>query len=129
MRGLSRAVAIALTVLAGGVGPAFGQQAGLDPNVPSSLTLAQVDQEEADRQTLRNFLGRDEVQRVSRTSGVDLSDAERGLLALEGERLSRAADQARAIERELGSAQGEIRLSATVIIIILLLIIIIVVAA
>lgn len=128
MRGLSRAVAIALTVLAGGVGPAFGQQAGLDPNVPSSLALAQVDQEEADRQTLRNFLGRDEVQRVARTSGVDLSDAERGLLALEGERLSRAADQARAIERELGSAQ-EIRLSATVLIIILLLIIIIVVAA
>lgn len=127
MRGLSRAVLITLTVLAGTAGTAFAQQSVPDGN--SSLALAQIDPDETDRQTLRNFLGREEVQRVARLSGVDLSDAEEGVLALEGERLSDAAGQVRAIERELGSAQGEIRLSATVIIIILLLIIIIVVAA
>lgn len=127
MRGLSRAVLITLTVLAGTAGTAFAQQSVPDGN--SSLALAKIDPDEADRQTLRNFLGREEVQRVARLSGVDLSDAEEGVLALEGERLSDAAGQVRAIERELGSAQGEIRLSATVIIIILLLIIIIVVAA
>lgn len=127
MRGLSRAVLITLTVLAGAAGTAFAQQSVPDGN--SSLALAQVDPDEADRQTLRNFLGREEVQRVARMSGVDLSDTEEGVLALEGEMLSDAAGQVRAIERELESAQGEIRLSATVIIIILLLIIIIVVAA
>ncbi|MGH7543850.1 MAG: hypothetical protein ACREK7_07900 [Gemmatimonadota bacterium] len=121
MRGLSWAVTITLALLAGGTGTALAQ--------PESLQLAQADPQAADRQALREFLGREEVQRVARTSGVDLSDAERGLLALDGERLSRAADQARAIDRELGAAQGEIRLSATVVIIILLLIIIIVVAA
>lgn len=129
MRGLSRAVAIAVTVLAGSVGTASAQQAGPHANEPSSLALAQVDPDEADRQTLRDFLGREEVQRVARMSGVDLSGAEDGVLALEGERLADAAQQVRAIERELGSAQGEIRLSATVIIIILLLLIIIIVAA
>lgn len=127
MRGLSRAVLITLTVLAGAAGTAFAQQSV--PNGNPSLALAQVDPDEADRQTLRNFLGREEVQRVARMSGVDLSDAEEGVLALEGEMLSDAAGQVRAIERELGSAQGEIRLSATVIIIILLLLIIIIVAA
>lgn len=129
MRGLSRAVAIALTVLAGTAGTAFAQQNEPEGNEPSSLALAQADPDEADRQALRDFLGREDVQRVARMSGIDLAGAETGVLALEGEKLSGAAQQARAIERELGSAQGEIRLSATVIVIILLLIIIIIVAA
>ena len=121
MRRLSWAVTIALVFLAGGTGTALAQQ--------ESLQISQADPQADDRQVLRDFLGREEVQRVARTSGVDLSDAERGLLALDGERLSRAADQARTIDRELGTAQDEIRLSATVIIIILLLLIIIIVAA
>lgn len=120
MRRLSWAVTITLLLLAGGTGTALAQQ--------ESVQIAQADPQAADRQALRDFLGREEVRKVARTSGVDLSDAERGLLALDGERLSRAADQARTIDRELGAAQ-EIRLSATVVIIILLLIIIIVVAA
>ena len=128
MRGLSWALTIMLAFLGGATGTALAQQ--LRPTVDGeSLQVAQVDPQAADRQTLREFLGRKEVQGVARTSGVDLSDLERGLLALDGERLSRAADQARSIDRELGATQGEIRLSATVIIIILLLIIIIVVAA
>jgi hypothetical protein len=128
MRRLSWAVTITLALFAGGTGTALAQQ--LQPAVDGEpLQVAQPDPQAADRQALRDFLGRDEVQGLARTSGVDLSDAERGLLALDGERLSRAADQARTIDRELGTAQGEIRLSATVVIIILLLIIIIVVAA
>jgi hypothetical protein len=124
MRRLSRAVTITLMLFAGGIGTALAQQVEEGP-----LQVAQADPQEADRQALEIFLGRQDVQRVARASGVDLSDVEKGLAALDGERLSRAADQARAIDRELGGAQGEIRLSATVVIIILLLIIIIVVAA
>lgn len=128
MRRLSWTMTITLALLVGGTGTALAQQ--VRPAVDGeSRQVAQADPQTADRQALERFLGREEVQAVARTSGVDLSDAERGLLALDGERLSRAADQARAIDRELGNAQGEIRLSATVIIIILLLIIIIVVAA
>jgi hypothetical protein len=128
MRRQSWAVTIMLALLGGGTGTALAQQ--IRPAVDGEpLQVAQADPQPADRQALRDFLAREEVQRVARTSGVDLSDAGRGLLALDGERLSRAADQARTIDRELGAAQGEIRLSATVVIIILLLIIIIVVAA
>lgn len=127
-RRLSWALTITLAMLAVGAGTAHAQQVRPSAN-GEALQIAQADPQAADRQVLRDFLGRAEVRRVARTSGVDLSDAERGLLALEGERLSRAADQARAIDRELVTAQGEIRLSATVVIIILLLIIIIVVAA
>lgn len=129
MRRVPRVMAITLMVLAGTAGRALAQQGGHDGSAPASLALAQADPEEADRQALRNFLGREEVRRVARLSGVDLSDAEKGVLALEGERLADAARQARAVERELGTAQDEIRLSATVVIIILLLIIIIIVAA
>lgn len=127
MRRLSWAVTITLALLAGGAGTALAQQ--VRPTGEEPLQAAQADPETADRQALHDFLGREEVQQVARTSGMDLSDAERGLLALHGDRLTRAADQVRAIDRELGAAQGEIRLSATVVIIILLLIIIIVVAA
>ena len=128
MRRLSWALAIMLALLAGSTGTALAQQVRpADDGQP--LEFAEPDQQAADRRALEDFLGREEVQRVARTSGVDLGEAEQGLLALDGERLSSAADQARAIDRELGAAQGEIRLSATVIIIILLLIIIIVVAA
>ena len=129
MRELSWTAAITLALLAGGVPTAFAQQGGGGTDGSSSLALAQVDPEAADRQALRDFLGRDEVRRVARMSGVDLSTAEAGVMALEGERLSHAARQARAIERQLGSAQDEIRISATLLIIILLLIIIIIVAA
>jgi hypothetical protein len=59
---------------------------------------------------------------------VDLSDATAGVLALEGERLSRAADQARALESRMG-AQDSITISATTVIIVLLLVLLIVVAA
>lgn len=124
MRRLSWAVTITLTLFAGGIGTALAQQIDQEP-----IQISRADPQAADRQALRDFLGREEVQRVARASGIDLSDAERGLLALDGERLSRAAEQARTIDRDLGAAQDEIRLSATVVIIILLLIIIIIVAA
>ncbi|HKY61395.1 MAG TPA: hypothetical protein VJP59_10335, partial [Gemmatimonadota bacterium] len=91
MRRLWWALTITLTLLAVGTGTALAQQPDEEP-----LQVAQADRQAADRQTLKDFLGREEVQGVARASGMDLGDAERGLLALDGERLSRAADQARA---------------------------------
>jgi hypothetical protein len=88
----------------------------------------QVGGEEADRETLRRFVAREDVQRVARMADVDLTDASAGILALDGERLSRAAAQARAAESRLGAADT-ITIQATTLIIILLVILLIVVIA
>lgn len=92
------------------------------------VTIAMQTTEEADRDALRRFVARQDVQRVAMAADVDLEKASSGILALEGERLSRAADQARALESKLG-AQDSITISATTVIIILLLVLLIVVVA
>jgi len=67
-------------------------------------------------------------QKIARMADLDLEDASAGILALEGERLSHAADQARALESHMG-AQDTITISATTLIIILLLVLLIIVVA
>src|SRR5919106_959155 len=105
-----------------------GQQATTGA-APEPVTIAmQVSAEEADRETLRRFIARQDVQRVARIADVDLEDASAGILALEGERLSRAAAQARAAESQLGAADV-ITINATTLIIILLVILLIIVIA
>jgi len=85
-----------------------------------------VDQAEADRAAVRAFLGRDDVRQAARIAGLD-DDLEArlgGLDRLEGERLSRAADQVRALDLD-----DRITLKASTIIIILLLLIVLLIAA
>jgi hypothetical protein len=84
--------------------------------------------EEADREALRRFVAREDVQKIARMADLDLEDASAGILALEGKRLSHAADQARALEGQMG-AQDTITISATTLIIILLLVLLIIVVA
>ena len=118
------ALAAALLVLPS---VARGQEA--TPQAASEpMTIAMQTPEEADRETLRRFVARQDVQRVARGADLDLEKASSGILALEGERLSRAADQARALESKLG-ARDTITISATTVIIILLLVLLIVVVA
>jgi len=107
---------------------AHAQQAAPEAASEPVAIAMQTDGEEADRETLRRFLGREDVQRIAGMADVDLSDASAGVLALEGERLSRAADQARALESRMG-ARDTITISATTVIIVLLLVLLIVVAA
>ena len=107
---------------------ARGQEATPEA-VPEPTTIAmQIGGEEADRETLRRFIARQDVQRVARIADVDLQDASAGILALDGERLARAAAQARAAEGQLG-ADDTITIRATTLIIILLIILLIVVIA
>jgi hypothetical protein len=106
---------------------ARGQQAA-EPVASEPVSIAMQTGEEADRETLRRFVAREDVQRVARMADLDLQDASAGILALDGERLSHAADQARALEGRLGS-QDTITISATTIIIILLLVLLIIVVA
>jgi hypothetical protein len=107
---------------------ARGQQAA-EPAASEPVSIAmQTGGEDADRETLRRFVAREDVQRVARMADLDLEDASAGILALEGERLSHAAEQARALETRMG-AQDTITISATTVIIILLLVLLIIVVA
>jgi hypothetical protein len=106
---------------------ASGQQAA-EPVDSEPVSIAMQTGEQADRETLRRFVAREDVQRVARMADLNLENASAGILALEGERLSLAADQARALESKMG-AQDTITLSATTIIIVLLLVLLIIVVA
>ena len=109
--------------------PALARAQQAEPQAdPEPAAIALQTDEEADREALRRFIARDDVQRIAHVADLDLEKASAGVLALEGERLSRAADQARAIEDRL-EAQESITIQVTTLIIILLLIILIVVIA
>ena len=107
---------------------ARGQEAAPQAVSEPATIAMQVGGEEADRETLRRFIAREDVRRVARIADVDLEDASAGILALDGERLSRAAAQARAAESQLG-ADDTITIRATTLIIILLIILLIIVIA
>jgi hypothetical protein len=136
MKGFSRAAGIALLWLAPGTVPALAQEAGgageasVLPAPVGDVALAQ-DTDEQDRAALRSFLARSEVATAARIGGVDLGRIERGLHALEGAELHRAAEQARAIEGRLGESSGAdvISIQVTTLIIILLLVIIVILIA
>ena len=106
---------------------ARGQQAA-EPAASEPVSIAMQTGEDADRETLRRFIAREDVQQVAQMADLDLENTSAGILALEGERLSRAADQARALESRMG-ARDTITLSATTIIIVLLLVLLIIVVA
>lgn len=118
------ALAAALVVLPTA---ARAQQATAE-ELDEPVTIAMQTGEEADREALKRFVGREDVQRIAHMADVDLEDASAGILALEGEKLAHAADQARALEGRMGAADT-ITISATTVIIVLLLILLIVVVA
>jgi hypothetical protein len=105
-----------------------GQQATAEAAEEPTAIAMQTAGEDADREALRRFIAREDVQRVARVADLNLEHASAGILALEGEQLSRAANQARAAESRLGAADV-ISIQATTLIIILLVILLIIVIA
>lgn len=124
--GMTTGCALAAALL---LAPALarGQEAATEASA-EPVAIAMQTGEEADREALRGFVAREDVRRVAEAADLDLEKASAGILALEGERLSRAADQARALEDRMGAADT-ITISATTVIIILLLVLLIVVVA
>jgi hypothetical protein len=118
------ALAAALVVLPTA---ARAQQASAQ-ELDEPVAIAMQTGEEADREALRRFVAREDVQKIARVADLDLENASAGILALEGEKLAHAADQARALEGRMGAADT-ITISATTVIIVLLLILLIVVVA
>ncbi len=92
------------------------------------IAPAAVDVEAEERAVVLAVLSREDVRRVARIADVDLDAAASAVGALEGERLTRAADQARTLESRL-EAQDRISFSATTLIIILVLVAIIIIIA
>ena len=124
--GIGRGLPFATALL---LAPAAARAQAPSPEiVPAPTTLAMQFQEDRDRQTLRQFIAREDVRRVARLADLDVDRMSDGILALEGEKLNRAANQARAIESRLAE-QDTITISATTLIIILLLVLLIVVVA
>lgn len=107
--------------------------------IPASTALAQeaaapaavaVDAEAADRAAVLAVLSREDVRRAARIADVDLDAAASAVGSLEGERLTRAADQARTLESRLGAQPDDVlNITTTTLIIVLLLIVIIIVVA
>lgn len=114
---LTAAPLAAQEVPAGGEAALHGESTGGGPL---------VDGAETDRATIRAFLGRDDVRKAARIAGLDedLETRLDGLDRLEGERLSRAADQVRALDLD-----DRITLKASTIVILLLVLIIVLIAA
>ena len=86
--------------------------------------VSSIDQ---DRETVRRFLGRDDVKAVAGKAGIDIGRAETAVAALDASELAALAAQARHAEEQLAGGQS-VTLNATWIIIGLLIIILIVVA-
>jgi cell division protein FtsL len=83
----------------------------------------QVDQADADRQTIQDLLQRADVRRVAGSVGLDLEQASAAAATLSGPALESLAAQARALDTDLVGGDGKIVLTTTAVIIILLILI------
>lgn len=120
MRRIGSTLTTALLLAIGTAAAATAQEASM-PVEPDDA---------ADRAYVRSVLDRDEVRTAARIADVDLEAAAAAVDGLEGERLDRAVDQARTLDRALGDAQDDrISIRVTTLIILLLILIIILIAA
>ena len=101
------------------------------PHVISKPALDQavqqrVSQDQADRDTLREFLHQPAVKDVAARAGLSVEKAQAAVSTLQGTDLHQAASQARAVNAQLAGGADTIVISTTTIIIVLLIIILIV---
>jgi hypothetical protein len=103
------------------------------PPIASQATLDQLLTQrarvvESDRQVIREFLDRSEVQQVAARAGVDVTQARRVVGTLSGDELRDIASRARDANEVLAGGASTIVISTTTVIIVLLLLILIIVA-
>ena len=109
--------------------PAFADQRHLVDSSQLAATVGErVASQDADRDEIREALGRDEVKSVAATMGVDLTRAASAVDTMSGEDLTRAADAARQVNQQLVGGASTLVISTTTIIIILLVVILLIVA-
>ncbi|MEO6236886.1 MAG: PA2779 family protein [Vicinamibacterales bacterium] len=87
-----------------------------------------VNQEQADRDTLRTFLQNPQVKSVAAKAGLSVEQAEAAVSTLQGDQLRQAAGQASAVNQDLAGGATVVITTTTIIIILLVIIIIAVIA-
>jgi hypothetical protein len=104
-----------------------GQQHIADRATLDALVAAQAQQDDADRQELRQLLARSDVREVAVQAGLDITRADAAVGVISGPALRDAASRARVLNERLAGG-GSVTLTTTTIIIILLVTILIIVA-
>jgi hypothetical protein len=87
-----------------------------------------VSQDQADRETLRNFLNDPAVKRVAAKAGISTERAQGALAALQGDELRQAASQARTVNQDLAGGATVVITTTTIIIVLLIILLIVAVA-
>ena len=104
-----------------------GQQHIADRAALDAMAAAQAQQDDADRQEIRQLLARDEVREMAHKAGLDIVRADAAVGVLSGVELRDAASRAQVLNEQLAGG-GSITLTTTTLIIILLVTILIIVA-
>jgi hypothetical protein len=98
----------------------------VSPSDLAATVAGHVTQQDADREAIREVLGRPEVKNVASKVGIDLDRAAAAASTLSGASLSQAAATARQVNEQLTGGDSTIVISSETLIIILLLILLIV---
>jgi len=98
---------------------------------PATLAAAVANhsaKQDADRESIRQALGRPEVRDIAARTGVDMARVAAAAETLSGADLERAAEAARQVNDSIVGGAGNVVISTTTIIIALLIVILIIVA-
>jgi hypothetical protein len=87
-----------------------------------------VNQDRADRETIREFLQNAQVKSIAAKTGLSVEKAESAVSTLQGDELHRVAGQARQVNHDLAGGATVVITTTTIIIALLVVIIIILLA-
>ena len=105
-----------------------GQQHVLSPSQLATAVADGAAKQDTKRATVREALGRPEVQAVASKLGLDLARATAAVETMSEPQLEQAANAAQQVNEQLVGGASTVVISTTTIIIILLLVIILVIA-
>ena len=129
MKLLRTVLVLPLVVLMMASSSAFaGQQHLVNPSQLATAVADAAAKQDTNRATVREALGRPEVQAVASKLGLDLSKATAAVDSLSGADLDKAANAAQQVNEQLVGGASTVVISTTTIIIILLLVIILIIA-
>ncbi len=128
MRSICSGVAVLLCVLVAVPSSYAQSQHVVSPAALDAAVQQQVRAVDADRETVRLFLQRDDVKAVAGKAGLDIGRAEIAVAALAPSELASLAAQARQAEQGLVGGQSSVTISTTMIIIGLLVLILLIIA-
>lgn len=100
----------------------------VDPAMLAAAVAEHVDQQDAERASIREALARPQVRDMASRMGLNLDRAAAAVDTLAGADLDRAANAARQVNKQLIGGASTITLSTTTIIIALLVLILLIVA-